>query len=283
VPTNKEGWLKTLRYPAARGGIVTTVTILVLAIAPAIASAASSAPSHTSAGQRATATTTYGCTGYKYAGNVTNNAANEGVYGDIRAEGETYGGTSSSHMAAWLGSNTPEDDSQSPIDDEDWLQGGYLIGSADGVTVTSQVMYSEATGPGYGGILDLYPQYGLGNQFFESSITSTTSGSYGLYYMFDNTTLIGDSYLINPTDTYQEALIESYGASIIAACPSISDGLFGTTGSNDSYNSGTEIFIIRHGYEPDLWQSEISTSEVANSPYVSHYWVDWSAYQAYGS
>jgi hypothetical protein len=282
--------MKRPRYLAVRGMIVAAVAIVPLAIAPAIASAASSARLRASDGQQRTAATntnipeTFGCTGYKYAGNVARNYANEGVYGYIRAVGEKYGGTSASHMAAWLGSNTPPNsDPESPIDEEDWVQGGYMIGSADGVTVGSQTMYAEATGPGYGGILNLYPQYGLGNQFFESSITSTTSGSYGLYDMFDNGTLIGDSYLIDPTDTDQQALIESYGASDLAACPSISDGLFGTTGSNDSYNTGTELAIIRHGYEPDLWQSEISTIKVAESPYKSHYWVNYSAYQAYGS
>jgi hypothetical protein len=252
-----------------RGVTLSAGVMVLLSFIPAAATSASAS--------------VFGCDGYLYAGNATNNAANEGVYGDIRAEGETYGGDSQSHMLAWLGSNTPAGaDSSSPYDQEDWVQGGYGIGTIDSVTTTDQVMYAEFTGPGYGPTPNYFPQYGLGNQFFESTITSTASGSYGLYYMFDNSAEIASSWLINPTDTYQEVLQESDSASVVAACPSMTDGLFGTTGSNDSYNESSEIVIIRHSYVTDLWQSEISTYEYEESPYSAAYWVNYSAYHTSG-
>jgi hypothetical protein len=56
-----------------------------------------------------------------------------------------------------------------------------MIGSQDGITLTSETMYAETEDQNYPDADEiLYPQYGLGNQFFESTITSTTSGSYGL-------------------------------------------------------------------------------------------------------
>jgi hypothetical protein len=100
--------------------------------------------------------------------------------------------------------------------------------------------------------------------------------------MFDNSTEIATSWLINPTDTYQDANLEAYGASAVAACPTMSNGLFGTTGSNDSYNEASEIAIIRHSYVTDLWQSEISTAEWESSPYSAGWWVNYSAFQTYG-
>ena len=110
-------------------------------------------------------------------------------------------------------------------------------------------MYAEIEDPSYPDAhLMLYPSYGLGNQFFESTETTTTSGSRGLYYMFDNSTLIGEAYLLNPTDTYQEALLEMYGASSSAACPTSSGSLFGTEGTAGKYDAASELFIIRHGY-----------------------------------
>jgi hypothetical protein len=258
-----------VRRSVRRGVTLSAAVMALLSFIPAAATSASAS--------------VFGCDGYLYAGDHTNNAANEGVYGDIRAEGETYGGDSGSHMAAWVGSNTPAGaDVSSPYDQEDWVQGGYAIGDLDGVITTDQVMYAEFTGPGYGPTPNYFPQYGLGNQFFESTITSTTSGSYGLYYMFDNSTEIASSWLINPTDTYQDAVLESYSASVVAACPVMTDGLFGTTGSNDSYNESSEIAIIRHSYVTDLWQSEISTYEYEGSPYTAAYWVNYSAFHSYG-
>lgn len=258
-----------VKRSARRGVTLSAAVMVLLSFIPAAATSASAS--------------VFGCDGYLYAGDHTNNAANEGVYGDIRAEGETYGGTSSSHMLAWVGSNTPEGaDASAPYDGEDWVQGGYGIGDVDGVITTDQVMYSEFSGPGYEPTPYYYPQYGLGNQFFESTITSTTSGSYGLYYMFDNSTEIDSSWLINPTDTYQDAIQESYNAQVVEACPSMTDGLFGTTGSNDSYNESSEIAIIRHSYVTDLWQSEISTYEYEQSPYTAAYWVNYSAFHTSG-
>ena len=259
-----------------RGVTLAAMAIALLGFIPAAATSTSAA---TSAGA-----STFGCKGYYYAGNHTRNAANEGVYGDIRAEGETYGGDDQSHMLAWLGSNTPEyADSSAPYDGEDWIQGGYGIGTIDGVTTTDQVMYAEFTGPGTGPTPNYFPQYGLGNQFFESTISSTTSGSYGLYYMFDNSTEIADEWLINPTNTYQDANLEAEGASAVAACPAMSAGLFGTTGSKNSYNEASEIAIIRHSYSTALWQGEISTSEEQSSPYTASYWLTYSAFNTYGS
>ena len=224
---------------------------------------------------------TTGCTGYRYVGDETNNAANEGVYGDIRSETITYGGTSASHLAVWEGSDVPDSSTGNGLD---WIQGGYMIGSADGSTETAETMYAEIEDPSYPDAhLMLYPSYGLGNQFFESSETTTTSGSRGLYYMFDNSTLIGEAYLENPTDTYQQAVLESYGASSSAACPTSSGSLFGTEGTAGDYDSATELFIIRHGYEPDTWGTEISTSELADSPYSGTWWQNYDAFEAKGS
>lgn len=57
---------------------------------------------------------------------------------------------------------------------EDWVQGEYMIGSQDGITLTSETMYAETEDQNFPDADEiLYPQYGLGNQFFESTITST--------------------------------------------------------------------------------------------------------------
>ncbi len=217
---------------------------------------------------------------YRYAGDITNNAANQGVYGYIRAEGESYGGSSSNHMAAWLGSNTSATADEG---NEDWIQAGYLIGTADCCTETSQVMFEETHDyyTNFTGELSVYPQYGLGNQFFDSIFTGQeTSGVVrGQYYMFVGSTLIGTSWLISPTDTYQEALIEGYDAS--GSWPSVSNALFGTTGTNGSYNTSTELGIDSHQGD-ELWQGEISTDPYQQAPYSASWWVYYSAFHAYG-
>jgi hypothetical protein len=245
-------------------------------VSPVTAQAATSAPS-----LRTAEPDTTGCVGYKYVGDETNNAANEGVYGDIRSGSITYGGTSAAHLGVWLGSDVADSSTDNGLD---WIQGGYFIGSADGHTETGEVMYAELEDPTYpDGDLLLYPSYGLGNQFFESTMTTTTSGSYGLYYMFDNSTLIGEAYLLNPTDTDQQAVLESYGASSSAACPTAAGALFGTEGTADEYDPASEIFIIRHGYISDTWGTEISTTKVANSPYSGTWWQNYYAFTGKGS
>ena len=94
-------------------------------------------------------------------------------------------------MGVWLGSDVGDSDTDNGLD---WIQGGYMIGSADGYTETAETMYAEIEDPSYPDAdLMLYPSYGLGNQFFELTETTTTSGSRGLYYMFDNSTLIGEA------------------------------------------------------------------------------------------
>jgi hypothetical protein len=230
---------------------------------------------------------TKGCSGYKYAGNQARDLANEGVYGDIRAVGAKYGGTSGNHMAVWLGSNTAEHaDPSSPVFGEDWVQGGYVTGRIDAFTEKSTVLYAEATGPGYGPTGKMFPQYKVDNRFFASEMTTTTKdkGKYGLYYMFTGSTLIDSSWLINRTNTDSVAVIESYGTGQPGlACPSISDGLFGTTGSNNHYNSGTILFDIKHGFVSYRWQTDIPTNTLHNAPYHSHYWSKYDAFQADGS
>lgn len=274
-----------------RMAIASTV-IAVVTVIPVAASASSSTSASEGGFQRNVNTvsrsapaTTYGCESYKYAGNETASASYEGVYGYVDAEGLSYGGTPTNHEVAWIGSNTPSGvDSQEPASGGmDWVQGGFGVGDVDALVLLAPVVYSEATGPGYDGVLDTYPQDGLGNQFFESIMTTTTNGSYGLYYMFDGTTEIGDSYLIDPASTEQEALAESYGSSAVAACPSITDGLFGTTGSDDSYNSSTELNVLESNSVPYLWDSSISTGLAEDPPYQANYWADYSAFQAYGS
>ncbi len=249
---------------------------LTVVSSPVAAQAAGTPP------QRTAAPDTYGCDGYNYVGDVTNNAANEGVYGDIRSGTITYGGTSASHMDTWLGSDVAAPSTSSGLD---WLQGGYTIGSQDGLTATGETMYAELEDKNYPDADEfLYPQYGLGNQAFESSMTSTTiSGNYGLYYMFDNATLIGEAYLLNPTDTIQQVVLESYSASLEAACPTAADARFGTTGTDGSYDSASEIYIIRHGYISDPWETEISTDPVEDSPYSATWWQDYYAFKASGS
>lgn len=253
----------------------TALTALTVAGSPAAAQAAGASP-----GSAAHPDTT-GCTGTRYVGDETNNAANEGVYGDLRSETITYGGTSASHVGVWLGSDVSASGTDSGLD---WIQGGYMIGSADGHTETAETMYAELEDSSYPAAdLLLYPSYGLGNQFFESSETTTTSGSSGLYYMFDNSTLIGEAYLLNPTNTIQEALLEMYGASSSAACPTSSGSLFGTEGTAGVYDAASEIYIIRHGYVSDTWGTEISTTKVANSPYSGTWWQNYYAFTGKGS
>ncbi len=260
-----------------RLALTPAVVVVWLFVAPTVLAAGLPALASATPKQAAAAPAT-SFTNYRYAGNEANNAANEGVYGDIRAESESYGGSSSNHMAAWLGSNTGKTADSGNMD---WIQAGYIIGSADGLTETSQVMYEETNDytVGWHAVMNPYPQFGLGNQFFESIMTSQTSGSRGLYYMFVGTTLIGQSWLIYPTDTYQEALVEGYDNG--SSSPSISDGLFGTTGSNNSYTSSTQLGIISHAGN-ELWGTEISTSTVSEAPYTGHWWVDFSAFQGYG-
>ena len=252
----------------------TALTALTVVGSPVAAQAASAA-------HRSAHPDTTGCTGTRYVGDETNNAANEGVYGDLRSETITYGGTSASHVGVWLGSDVGDSDTDNGLD---WIQGGYMIGSADGYTETAETMYAEIEDPSYPDAhLMLYPSYGLGNQFFESTETTTTSGNRGLYYMFDNSTLIGEAYLLNPTDTYQEALLEMYGASSSAACPTSSGSLFGTEGTAGEYDAASEIFIIRHGYVSDTWGTEISTTKVTNSPYSGTWWQNYYAFTGKGS
>ena len=101
--------------------------------------------------------------------------------------------------------------------------------------------------------------------------------------MFDNSTLIGEAYLLNPTDTNQDAVLESYGASSSAACPTSSGSLFGTEGTAGDYDAASEIFIIRHGYVSDTWGTEISTTQLHDSPYSGTWWQNHYAFTGKGS
>ena len=83
-------------YATMRGWVIaaaTALTALTVVGSPVAAQAAS-------AGHRSAHPDTTGCTGTRYVGDETNNAANEGVYGDLRSETITYGGTSAGTWAS---------------------------------------------------------------------------------------------------------------------------------------------------------------------------------------
>ena len=69
--------------------------------------------------------------------------------------------------------------------------------------------------------------------------------------------------MLNPTETYSLAQLNVAEYSGLGTCPDVSEVLFGTTGSADSWNANTDLNVITQGGNNDTWVG----SSIPTTPY----------------
>ena len=121
--------------------------------------------------------------GYRsYGGNLTNQYTNQGIQGRIRGNPDNLDRPYYYHSLVYLNAISPNVDPATDAN-EDFLQGGFGIGTVDHETVTNYAVYEEAqdlNNPH--AITHWYPSLPLGNQTFYVAWNGQSAGqSWHLY------------------------------------------------------------------------------------------------------
>ncbi len=224
---------------------------------------------------------------YFETGNITSGNAYEGTSGDIDAQQWNLSGYYSNSLIAYVGSQTPPDDTGHGIyNNTDELYTGFGFGQLDNLQANPTEAVEVANDINTGGtvVVHGFDEYTSGqNVFFQTFWSGSTDGNgRGLYYAYIGTSDVGSSRMLNPTETYSLAQLNVAEYSGLGTCPDVSEVLFGTTGSADSWNANTDLNVITQGGNNDTWVgSSIPTTPVSASPYYLSYW--WATYQAFES
>jgi hypothetical protein len=210
----------------------------------------------------------------KYTGYITSNYANRGIVGDInyaQSDMQLYD-DNTDHALLYIDNASQPDPSVPQTYGFGWLQGGFGVGKLDNMQTDTTEVYGES--------LDLndsapdahfYPDLAWGNRYFQNYWTGETGyNGRGLYVAgySDSDTWLAQSYLIDPAGTEQFGGAEARLNDPNGTCPEIVAGYFGTTGSADSWDSSTELYIDNN--QPMLvpW----TPANIETQPYVdTHY------------
>jgi hypothetical protein len=197
--------------------------------------------------------------------------------------------TSDDHGLLYL-SSASVPDSSAGYDSEDWLQVGYGKGAVDTVDSSSISLYVEENDDTSGKTPNgKYPVTDYnGTHTFDVAwdgayqAGSKTRGQYEACYT-TNCTIIGYSYLLDPSTTYSFSVLEGYaGTESGSYCPEFNNVFVGAASGSGNYTTSSELEVQTTTGDIDLWNSSSEPNTTANTPagyseFVTHAWDGYEA------
>lgn len=189
---------------------------------------------------------------YQYSGWYASNFANRGIEGDIDFDDISVEYPALQHALLYLSTFSTSDPNAGY--GNDWVQGGYGIGSVDQTSTSDTDVYEESsdysTDGGQGPVAH-FGDYDLGNHYFQAFYQGQTDGQgRGLYDMWyglgANRVFIGSAWEVNPTGNQLYGQFEGeIDAGVDATCPLLNWGLLGSTGdiNNPTSTASTQLNI----------------------------------------